>query len=158
MLNVDVARGVATTNVAVRLAGDMKLVKSGLGSFTAAKAGQDYLGGTDVKAGEFVVAAPLSTAMTVADGAALGFNFAAKDAVSMLTLSEGSAFPSTLGVSIYVGGDFALPGGGTQLTSGYDFSGTAIDFTKTGYARRITADASGNFWAYGPIGFVLIFE
>lgn len=158
VLNVDVARGVATTNSTVRLAGDLKLVKSGLGSFTAAKAGQGYLGGTDVKAGEFVVGAPLSTALTMADASTLGFNFAAKDAAPLLTLAGGSAFPSTLGVAIYVGGDFALPGEGTKLTSGYDFSGATIDFTKTDSARRLTTDATGNLWVYGPLGFMLIFK
>lgn len=158
VLNVYVARGVATTNSTVRLAGDLKLVKSGLGSFTAAKAGQGYLGGTDVKAGEFVVGAPLSTALTMADASTLGFNFAAKDAAPLLTLAGGSAFPSTLGVAIYVGGDFALPCEGTKLTSGYDFSGVTIDFTKTDSARRLTTDATGNLWVYGPRGFMLIFK
>lgn len=157
VLNVYVARGVATTNSTVRLAGDLKLVKSGLGSFTAAKAGQGYLGGTDVKAGEFVVGAPLSTALTMADASTLGFNFAAKDAAPLLTLAGGSAFPSTLGVAIYVGGDFALPGEGTKLTSGYDFSGATIDFKKTGSARRLTTDATGNLWVYGPSGLTVVF-
>ena len=107
---------------------------------------------------EFVVGAPLSTALTMADASTLGFNFAAKDAAPLLTLAGGSAFPSALGVAIYVGGDFALPGEGTKLTSGYDFSGATIDFTKTDSARRLTTDATGNLWVYGPLGFMLIFK
>ena len=159
VLNVDVACGAATTNSTVRLAGDLKLVKSGLGSFTAAKSGQGYLGGTDVKAGEFVVGAPLSTALTMADASTLGFNFAAKDAVPLLTLAGGSAFPSTLGVAIYRDGTFTLPADGLTVTSGYDFSGINPNFVnRSDYARRVGVDGNGNLVVSGPSGLTVIFR
>ena len=37
-------------------------------------------------------------------------------------------------------------------------NGATIDFKKTGSARRLTTDATGNLWVYGPLGFMLIFK
>ncbi len=50
-LTVDVAQGVAVTNSAVEIAGNVKLVKSGGGTFVASKYHQSYLGGTEVGGG-----------------------------------------------------------------------------------------------------------
>ena len=118
---------------------------------------QFYMGGTDVKAGEFVVGAPLSTAMTVTEGATLGFNFTSRDAKPVLTLGNGTSIPSTLGVSLYCDGEFKLPGSGVVLTSGYDFSGTTIDFTRTSWASHLAVGDGNNLWAYWLKGFIISF-
>ncbi len=50
-LTVDVADGVTATNDAVEIAGNIKLVKSGGGSFVPSRFHQPYLGGTEVGGG-----------------------------------------------------------------------------------------------------------
>jgi hypothetical protein len=50
-LTVDVAQGVAVTNNVVEIAGNVKLAKSGDGTFVASKYHQAYLGGTEVGGG-----------------------------------------------------------------------------------------------------------
>ena len=156
-LHLTVADGTSVTNSTLTLGGDMKFVKSGAGMFMSSVSNQFYTGSTDVKSGEFVVGAPLSTAMTVSSGATLGFNFTSRDAVPLLTLGSGTSVPSTLGVSLYRDGEFTLPGRGVVLTSGYDFSGTTINFTKTDWARRLVVGDGNNLWAYGLSGFIISF-
>lgn len=154
-LRVTVANGTAVTNSTLTLGGDLKFVKAGAGTFMSSVSNQLYMGGTDVKAGEFVVGAPLATAMTVSSGARLGFNFTSRDAKPVLTLGNGTSIPSTLGVSLYCDGEFKLPGSGVVLTSGYDFSGTTIDFTRTSWASHLAVGDGNNLWGYGPNGLII---
>ena len=51
VLRVEVASGAVTTNSAVALAGNLRLVKCGLGGLFLAKTGQTYTGGTEVTEG-----------------------------------------------------------------------------------------------------------
>ena len=170
-----------STNATVRLGGDLRLVKEGAGTFTAAKSGQAYSGGTEISAGTLAAAAEgalglggvavadgatlriaeplaLSGALDVETGGALGFFFAAADSEPVLTLSGGATLPATLGVGITRGGDFVLPREGVRVTSGFDFSGTAIGFERSAWARRIETDASGNLLVYGPAGMTILFN
>ena len=77
----------------------------------------------------------------------------------MLTLDSAASLPSLVKIATYAGGDFVLGGNGLAITSGYDFGGKAISCTATDWARRIlVGDASGNLWAYGPSGLVIMFR
>ena len=51
MLTIEVPEGTTTTNASVTIAGNVKLVKEGAGTLVAARLGQTYTGGTDVRAG-----------------------------------------------------------------------------------------------------------
>ena len=158
-LLIDVADGETTTNSSVRLGGNMKVVKEGAGTFLSSVSNQFHTGGTDVLSGEFVVGAPLSTVLTMTDGTALGFNFASKNAVPLLTLESGSSIPSSLDVSIYHDGPIGLPHGGTTLTSGYDFGDTAVNLLNpSGGVSRIRKDANGNLVVFGPTGLIITFQ
>ena len=81
-LEVTVAGGATLTNSVMTLAGSLKLVKKGAGTFVGAKAGQTYTGGTEAKAGIAQSAAasgawgPHKATITVADGAS--FDYAGK--------------------------------------------------------------------------------
>lgn len=175
------ASDAATANATVRLGGDLKLVKEGAGTLTASKAGQGYTGGTTVKAGTLVadatgalglggasvangatlrIASPLTIAgaFDAAEGANLEFEFASRDAAPVLTLAGGASVPSSLDVGIIRDGDFAISPRGTALTSGFDFSGVTPVFTQSGWLRRITTDATGNFVAFGPSGLIISFH
>lgn len=55
-LQLDVSAGTTVNNAMTTLSGQLKLVKEGEGMFVATKAGQTYLGGTDVECG--VLATP----------------------------------------------------------------------------------------------------
>ena len=157
-LRIDVADGEAATNATVALGGNLKVVKDGEGSLLlSCVSNLFYTGGTDVEAGEFVVGAPLSTALIVADGATLGFNLSRADAVPLLTLESGSSIPSSLGVSIYREGRFSLPKAGATLTAGYDFSGTATTLLNPiAGVSRLRKDASGNLVVFGPSGLFIV--
>lgn len=158
-LRIDVAEGESTTNSTVALGGNLKVAKVGAGAFVSSVSNQFYTGGTDVEAGAFAVGAPLSTALTMAESSTLGFNFASRNAVPLLTLESGSSVPSSLGVSIYRAGEFALPGAGTTLTTGYDFSETtATLLNRTDGVSRIEKDGSGNLVVFGPGGLIIIFR
>ena len=155
----DVAAGEAATNATVALGGNLKVVKIGDGEFVSSVSNQFYTGGTDVESGAFIVGASLSTTLTIADGATLGFNFVSRDAVPLLTLESGSSIPSSLGVSIYRDGDFSLPGTGATLTSGYDFGATAATLLNPAAgAVRLRKDDSGNLVAFGSSGLMIIVE
>ena len=75
-LEVTVAGGATLTNSVMTLAGSLKLVKKGAGTFVGAKAGQTYTGGTMVlngwvKSGAYNGAwGPAKALITIADGAA----------------------------------------------------------------------------------------
>lgn len=157
-LHVEVTQGASSTNSTVRLGGDMKVIVAGGGTFVHSASNQFYTGGSVVREGEFVVAAPLSTALTMADDATLGFLFSRRDAAPLLTLEEGSSIGSSLAVTVYRSGAFTLPGGGTVLTSGYDFSDTAVDYAQADWARRVRAGIGGNLWAFGPSGLAIVFR
>ena len=156
-LRIDVADGEAVTNATVALGGNLKVVKDGEGSlFLSSVSNMFYTGGTDVEAGEFVVGAPLSTVLAVADGATLGFDFASRDALPFLTLESGSSIPTSLDVSLYNSGAFSLQGGAV-LTSGYDFRSTAVDFVKNEWGSRAKVGSDGNLMI-SPAGFVIMFK
>ena len=81
-LEVTVAGGATLTNSVMTLAGSLKLVKKGAGTFVGAKVGQTYTGGTFIDAGIAQSAAasgawgPHKATITVADGAS--FDYAGK--------------------------------------------------------------------------------
>ncbi len=111
VLTVEVPEGVTTTNASVAITGNVKLVKDGDGTFVAAKLGQGYTGGTDVRAGTLLCGVKdtnwsgstygASSCVTVRTGAAFdlaGFSNAPQKLVldGGLVKSEiasGSAFP-----------------------------------------------------------------
>ncbi len=128
-LCVNVADGAAATNSTVCLGGNMKVVKEGDGAFTSSAGNAFYTGGTDVNAGSFIVGAPLSTALTMAEGTTLGFLLQDNAAAPLLTLENGSSIPSALNVSVDRSGRAHLPSGGVRLTAGYDFTDTTLDAT-----------------------------
>ena len=156
-LHVDVAVSKAVTNATVAIGGDMKVVKEGGGSFTASKDGQFYTGGTELAAGEFVVDAPLSTALTMAGGATLGFALHAGCDTPALSLDAGSSFPAALNVSVFCDNDVRLPKDGAVLTSGYNFAGAAVNLlTRSDCVKRVVVDGSGNLVACGPSGLCIV--
>ena len=154
-LHVDVAVGKAVTNATVAIGGDMKVVKEGGGSFTAEKADQFYMGGTEVNAGTFTVAAPLSTVLTMASGATLGFVPVSGGNAPLLALESGSSIPSPLNVSVF--GDARPPQDGLLLASGYDFGGVAVNPVElTENVTSVMADGEGDLRAYRHSGFMII--
>lgn len=155
-LRLDVAEG-STTNATVTFGGDMKVVKEGIGSFTAAKTGQFYMGGTDVDAGTFTVAAPLTTSLAVAEDAVLGFALLAGSSAPVLTLDAGSAIPSPLDVSVLCDDGVHLAKDGVVLTSGYDFRGTTVNFLNPSErVKKVFVDGFGNLVVRGPSGLMFI--
>ena len=156
-LHVNVAAGKAVTNATVAIGGDLKFVKEGLGSFAAVKEGQFYTGGTELAAGEFVVDAPLSTALTMASGATLGFALHAGCDAPALSLGAASSIPSSLNVSVFCDNGVRLPKDGAVLTSGYNFSGTAVNlFSQSDCVKKVVADGNGNLVACGLSGLFII--
>ena len=154
-LHVDVAVGKAVTNATVAIGGDMKVVKEGGGSFTASKDGQFYMGGTEVNAGTFTVAAPLSTVLTMASGATLGFAPVSGGNAPLLALESGSSIPSPLNVSVF--GDARPPQDGFLLASGYDFGGVAVNPVELSEnVTSVMADVEGDLRAYRHRGFMII--
>ena len=155
-LRLDVAEGSAT-NATVAFGGDMKMVKEGGGTFTAAKADQFYMGGTDVDAGTFTVAAPLTTSLTIAEDAVLGFAFLSGFAAPLLSLDAGSSIPLPLDVSVLCDDGVHLAKDGVVLTSGYDFRGTTVNFLNPSErVKKVFVDGSGNLVVCGPSGFMVI--
>lgn len=79
-LAVDVAADETLTNSVMSLAGSLKLVKEGSGTFVAAKAGQTYTGGTEATAGWLKSGVdngawgPAKAWITIADGAAFDWS------------------------------------------------------------------------------------
>lgn len=159
VLRVDVAEGAAATNETVAVGGSLKVVKEGAGAFAACAANAFYTGGTVVDAGTFTVGAPLSTAMTLADGATLGF-LLSQDATSpLLSLDAASSFPSAFGVEVGRSDGFRISQGGFALTDGFSFSGKTVDFANpSDFARKVKIDASGNLTACGPSGFIITIQ
>lgn len=154
-LHVDVAVGKAVTNATVTIGGDMKVVKEGGGSFTAEKADQFYMGGTEVNAGTFTVAAPLSTVLTMVSGATLGFVPVDGGNAPLLALESGSSIPSPLNVSVF--GDARPPQDGFLLASGYNFSGVALNPVELSEnVTSVMADGEGDLRAYRHRGFMII--
>ncbi|MBP5227169.1 MAG: hypothetical protein J6336_07280 [Kiritimatiellae bacterium] len=145
------------TNATVAFGGNMKVVKDGPGTFLSSMSNQFYTGGTDVLSGEFIVGTPLVTALTMSDGTTLGFYFANKGAVPLLTLESGSSVPSSLDVSVYRAAPFSLPREGATVTTGYDFNGTTVNFVNPSPGLfRVRKDVSGNLVVDGQLGMVLI--
>ena len=145
------------TNATVAFGGNMKVVKDGPGTFLSSMSNQFYTGGTDVLSGEFIVGTPLVTALTMSDGTTLGFYFANKGAVPLLTLESGSSVSSSLDVSVYRAAPFSLPREGATVTTGYDFNGTTVNFVNPSPGLfRVRKDVSGNLVVDGQLGMVLI--
>ena len=155
-LHIDVAEGDTVTNSGVWLGGDLKVVKEGAGDFVADAPGSFYTGGTDVKAGGFTLGAPLSTSLTLAGDATLGFLFHDRNTAPILTLGAASSIPSPLNVAIYRDGTFTLPIDGVTLTSSYNFGDTTVNFTSSDYARRVKKK-DGNLVVSGPAGLTILF-
>lgn len=156
-LCIDVAAGAAATNRTATLGGDMKVSKSGEGSFVAAGPGAFYTGGTEVGAGAFIVGSPLSTAMKMESGATLGFLLQDDGDSPLLALEEGSSFPAGFRVIAEQASKDGDPGQeGRAVTYGYDFGGAAIDFAVSGgLSRRLTVDTAGNIVLRGRSGFII---
>ena len=156
-LHVDVAVGKAVTNATVAIGGDMKVVKDGFGSFTSAKTGPFYTGGTEIAAGTLVNAVPFATSLTVAEDAVLGFALRAGSSAPVLALDVGSSIPSSLNVSVLCDDGIRLEKDGVVLTFGYDFRGTAVNFLNPSKrVKKVFVDGSGNLVVRGPSGFMLI--
>ena len=158
-LCVNVADGAAATNSTVCLGGNMKVSKEGDGAFALCADNSFYTGGTDVNAGSFIVGAPLSTALTMAEGTTLGFLLRDNIAAPLLMPEVGSSFPANLVVSIdRASDDVKLGKTGRVLTDGYNFGGTALNFTATDWARNLSADGDGNLVVRGRSGLMIIFR
>ena len=71
------------------------------------------------------IRAPLSTALTMAGGATLGFALHAGCDTPALSLDAGSSFPAALNVSVFCDNGMRLPKDGAVLTSGYNFAGAS---------------------------------
>ena len=157
VLTLDVGEGAAVTNATMIFGADMKVVKEGAGEFAACAANSFYTGGTEVKAGTFTVGAPLSTAMTLADGATLGFLLSQDAASPLLSLDASSSFPSAFGVEVGRSDGFRIPQSGFMLTDGVSFADKTVNFfNPSDFARKVKIDASGNLRAYGLRGFMII--
>ena len=82
-LRLAVADGASSTNSAVRLGGDMKVVKTGAGDFVSSVSNQFYTGGTMVNAGGIA----MGPALSALDSAAFG--------TGALSLGAGTTFDLT---------------------------------------------------------------
>ncbi len=113
------------------------------------------MGGTEVNAGTFTVAAPLSTVLTMASGATLGFAPVSGGNAPLLALESGSSIPSPLNVSVF--GDARPPQDGFLLASGYDFSRVAVNPVELSEnVTSVMADGEGDLRAYRHRGFMII--
>ena len=157
VLRVDVAEGAAATNETVAVGGSLKVVKEGAGEFATCAANAFYTGGTVVKDGTFTVGAPLSTAMTLANGATLGF-LLSQDATSpLLSLDAASSFPAAFGVEVGRSDSFRIPQSGFTLTGGFSFAGkTATLANPSDFARKVKIDDGGNLVATRRRGLAVI--
>lgn len=159
VLTLDTGEGVAAENATAILGADMKVVKEGRGAYVASAAGAFYTGGTVVKEGSFTVGAPLSTAMTLADGATLGFLLSQGVQSPLLSLDAVSSFPSTFDVEVTRSDAFKIPQGGFTLTDGCSFSGKTVNFSNpSDFARKTRIDNEGNLIVTGPNGLVLMVQ
>jgi autotransporter-associated beta strand protein len=160
-LHVTVDEGVTVSNSGVALAGNLKLVKEGAGTFTAAKAGQSYDGGTEVMAGTLALGTathPLgngNASQTVTLGESAVFNFAAfKNATTCcynFVLSSGSVVEAhsantrwiRLFGAITLQGDATLKGGTWDFFGGLDAS-HASTVTLNGHTLYFSLAGDGN--------------
>lgn len=157
VLTLDVGEGVAVTNATMIFGADMKVVKEGAGAFAACAANAFYTGGTVVKEGSFTVGAPLATAMTLADGATLGFMLSQDATSPLLSLDAASSFPSAFGVEVGRSDSFKIPRDGFALTDGFDFGSVTPAFSRESWMRG-NVDEGGNLWLRAPGGFIIIFR
>ena len=160
-LCVNVPSGGEATCENVSLGGNMKVVAETDGTLTTSITNRFYTGGTEVVSnGVYCLAAPMTIpSLSLSEDTTLGFLFANRTTAPVLTLDSAASLPSLVKIATYAGGDFVLGGNGLAITSGYDFSGKAISYTATDWARRIlVGDASGNLWAYGPSGLIIMFR
>lgn len=157
VLTLDVGEGAAVTNATMIFGADMKVVKEGAGEFAACAANAFYTGGTVVKEGTFTVGAPLATAMTLADGAKLGFLLSQGVQSPLLSLDAASSFPSAFGVEVGRSDSFKIPRDGFALTDGFDFGSVTPAFSRESWMRG-NVDEGGNLWLRAPGGFIIIFR
>ena len=135
---------------------NIRVVKDGAGVYVA-QAKSEYSGGTVVNAGTFTVDAPLSTAMTLVDGATLGFLLSQGVQSPLLTLGAASSFPATFDVAVGRSNSFKIPRDGFALTDGFSFTGkTATLSNPSDFARKVKVDGDGNLVVAGRSGFQLI--
>ena len=135
---------------------NIRVVKDGAGVYVA-QAKSEYSGGTVVNAGTFTVDAPLSTAMTLVDGATLGFLLSQGVQSPLLTLGAASSFPATFDVAVGRSDSFKIPRDGFALTDGFSFTGkTATLSNPSDFARKVKVDGDGNLVVAGRSGFQLI--
>ena len=96
--------------------------------------------------------------LTLADGAALAFEFTDKAVAPVLASVTGADITSAVNVKI-TAADGVTPRGGTHiLTSGADFTGATVNSVDAPeWVKRVGVDVSGNvFVEVKPKGFVLI--
>lgn len=133
-LHVVVPSGDSVENDSVALAGNLRLVKEGAGTFTASKTGQTYAAGTEVLAG---------TAKFGAAGTSTPFGAAGRD----ITVGESSVIDTNGKTGCY-GYEITLDGGTVANT------GSAADSSSAQIKRmRLTADSSfAPDSSYGLVG------
>ena len=145
-----------TLNYSCLATDNIRVVKDGPGVYVA-QAKSEYSGGTVVNAGTFTVGAPLSTAMTLADGATLGFLLSQGVQSPLLTLDAASSFPATFDVAVGRSDSFKIPKDGFTLTDGFSFTGkTATLSNPLDFARKVKVDGDGNLVVAWRSGFMLI--
>ena len=158
-LHLNVPEGEKVENSALKIGGDLKVIKKGAGEFVSSVSKQFYTGGTEVKAGTFTLGAPLVTSLTVASDATLGFLFRSRDSVPLLTLGADSVIPSPLNVAISCDGKILLLPEGVEVSTGYDFSGKTVNFVnklEADYVRAVKVNEDGNLVACGRTGFNIV--
>lgn len=159
-LIVAVADGATVTNETVAVGGALKVVKEGAGEFATCASNAFYTGGTVVKEGTFTAGAPLATAMTLADGATLGFLLSQGVQSPLLALDAASSFPSAFDVEVGRSDSFKIPQSGFTLTDGVSFVGKTVNLANPSpdFAPKVKLDASGHLVVMGPSGFMIIFR
>ena len=158
-LHVSVADGEVVLNDTVTFAGDMKVVKEGKGAFQSNMAGQFYLGGTDINAGEFILGVPLSTKYTIAKGAVIGFDISSHQTGPLMVADEDSSISEPFNYFVNCSDGANISKNGFALTSGYDFRGKATVFSNRTPSVRVKPriEGDGNIFLFGPKGLIITF-
>ena len=135
-LHIDVAENATSANTTVPLAGNVRLVKDGAGSFTMGKTGgQFYDGGTLVSEGTLILPKPVNNN----DNAFAGWNSPLGRRGSVITVAAGAVFEMN-GVHQIGDYDIVLDGGTLRNT------GRAQSVGAGGIRRvKLTADSTFDF-------------
>ena len=87
----------------------------------------------------------LSGNLTLGADAALAFHFTEKGAAPVLSIPAGSTLPATVNVKVSAADGLRLRAGAYALTSGYDFTGKAINLVDpAGLVASLAVDGNGN--------------